>query len=304
MMASGWLLIGRRAEIMGAEQPRIYRFDEQERIPFYGREIIAVRLDDGRIVVTLQSLCEGMNLNTFAQIRRAERTESLAGDVARPWLETDYGAQERPALTLTVLPGWLLGVDTKRLQGEAHDTVLAYQREAYGVLYQHFATRALALPAPQAAIAATASPEIAGHVAALAEQIDFMNGALTMMREHLEALLGLPGQVAEIQGLVESLAERQGSTDTRLAAVDVRTKRLTPAHTRAVQEQINRMVRATASNPFPLTHMVIYGRLKTRFQVGSYKEVDDARFDELMAWLQDALSKATDGEAPEQGSLF
>lgn len=301
-MTTARLLIGRRAEIVSAEQPRIYRADEQEVIPFYDHSIVAVRRDDGRIVVTLPSLCAGMNLNTQAQVRRAERTEALAGQIAYPWLETEYGPQEQPALVLDVLPGWLMGVDTKRLKGEAHDTVLAYQREAYAVLYQHFATRALALPAPQAAIAA--NPQIAGEVTALAEQIDTLNGTINLMREHLEALLGLPGQVAEIQGIVESLAERQGNTDTRLAAVDARTKRLTPAHTRAVQEQINRMVRTTASSPIPLTHMVIYGRLKTRFQVGSYKEVDDAHFDELMAWLQNALDDATNGQAPQQGSLF
>jgi len=294
---------------MGAGQPRVYRVDEQETVTFYGHAIVAVRLDDGRIVVTIQSLCAGMNLNTQAQIRRAERTEALADQVAYPWLETDYGPQERPALALDMLPGWLMGVDTRRITGEAHETILAYQREAYGVLYRHFATRALALPAPQAAIAA--NPQLATQVAQIAEQIDTLNGAVNLMREHLEALLTLPGQVAGIAGqlnetrtLVEALAARQETAETQLAAVDARTQRLTPAHTRAVQELVDRMVRETKHLPAPLSYAIIYGRLKHRYRVGSYKEVADDRFDELMAYLRDELNRATAGEAPEQGSLF
>lgn len=309
VIAIARLLIGRRAEIVSAEQPRIFRTDEQEIVSFHGRPIVAVRLDDGRIVITLQSLCEGMGLNTQAQVRRAERTEALAGEVAYPWLETEYGPQEQPALVLDVLPGWLMGVETRRIKGEAHDTILAYQREAYGVLYRHFATRGLALPAPQTAI--TANPQLAGQVAQIVEQIDTLNGAINLMREHLEALLTLPGQVAGIAGqldetraLVEALATRQDSTETHLAAVDERTQRLTPAHTRAVQELVDRMVRETKRAAAPLTYATIYGRLKHRFRVGSYKEVPDDRFDELMTYLRDELQRATSGQAPEQGSLF
>ena len=54
----------------------------------------------------------------------------------------------------------------------------------------------------------------------------------------------------------------------------------------------------------PLTYTVIYGRLKHRFRVGSYKEVADNRFDELTTYLRDELSRATSGAAPEQSSLF
>nr|MBF6591590.1 hypothetical protein [Ktedonobacterales bacterium] len=125
---------------MGTEQgkpARVYRFDEQETVMFHGHPIIAVRLDDGRIAVTIQSLAAGMGLNAQAQVRRAERTEALSGEIAYPWLETDSGPQEMPSLILEVLPGWLMGIDTRRVKGEAHDTILAYQREAYGVLYQH-----------------------------------------------------------------------------------------------------------------------------------------------------------------------
>jgi len=48
----------------------------------------------------------------------------------------------------------------------------------------------------------------------------------------------------------------------------------------------------------------IYGCLKTRFRAGSYKEIPDERFEEVMAYLREELRKATGGEGPTQGSLF
>lgn len=301
---------------MGTEQgkaERVYSFAEREMVMFHGHPIIAVRLDDGRIAVTIQSLAAGMSLNAQAQIRRAERTEALSGEIAYPWLETDSGPQEMPSLILEVLPGWLMGIDTRRVKGEAHDTILAYQREAYGVLYQHFATRPHpALPAAGALAVASPSAD-PQQVALLAEQIGELTGVVNLLREHLAGLLALPGQVDQLSQqvgqaltLIASLAERQDTTETQVAQIDERTQRLTPAHARTVQEMVDRMVRDTRRLPVPqqLTYATIYGRLKHRFRVGSYREIGDERFDELVAYLRDELRRATSGEAPEQGSLF
>ena len=104
------------------------------------------------------------------------------------------------------------------------------------------------LPAPQAAI--TANPPLATQVAHIAEQIDTLNGAVNLMREHLAALLALPGQVVGIAGqldvtraLVKALAARQETAETQLAAVDARTHCLTQAHTRADRRSARRCVR-------------------------------------------------------------
>lgn len=67
---------------------------------------------------------------------------------------------------------------------------------------------------------------------------------------------------------------------------------------------VERIVRETRKLPQPLTYAMIYGRLKHRFRVGSYSEVADSRFDELMTYLRDELRHASSGAAPEQDSLF
>ncbi len=63
-------------------------------------------------------------------------------------------------------------------------------------------------------------------------------------------------------------------------------------------------MRATRHLPVPLTYSHIYGRLKFRFQVASYAEIDDAAFEGVMQVLRDMLRAATSGQAPQQEPLF
>src|SRR5258706_9622988 len=43
---------------------------EQATIRFYDREIIAVRLPDGRIAAALRSMCDALQLERYSQVRR------------------------------------------------------------------------------------------------------------------------------------------------------------------------------------------------------------------------------------------
>lgn len=276
---------------------------EQDTITFYGHELVAVRLSDGRVAAVLRWLFESLNLDRAGQMQRIERKTALRDGLVRVRVDTgDGGQQEMPALTLNVLPGYLFGIDENRVKAEAREDIILFQRECVEALADHFTRKhPTALPALADTTAATI----------IIEQIADLTGVINLLREHLEALLILPGQVADLsaqvgetRALVESLADRQDSTETRLEVVDARTRCLSPAHTRTVQEMVDRMVRETKRLPSPLTYAMVYGRLKHRFRVGSYKEVADNRFDELLAYLRDELSRATSGDAPEQSSLF
>lgn len=290
---------------------------EQDTIPFYGRELVAVLLPDGQICAVLRWLCEGLHLDPSGQIQRIQRKTALADGLVLVQVETEGGPQTMPSLTLDVLPGYLFTIDERRVKPEAQSDIILFQRECVRALAEHFARkRQPALPAPQSVV--PVDPQLASQVTQIAEQIDTMSGAVNLMREHLAALLALPDQVEGLSAqmgqavtMLASLAERQDAaeaqiaeTGAQLAQFDARTQRLSPAHTRQVQEMVDRMVGDTKRLPTPLTYMTIYGRLKHRFRVGSYKEVADSRFDDLMEYLRDELSRATSGTAPEQGSLF
>ena len=128
----------------------------------------------------------------------------------------------------------------------------------------------------------------------------------------MEAMLEAQGHVSmqleQAVHLLEALTNRQDTAEAKLARIDERTKRLTPAHAREVQLLVERIARAVEKQSptatLQLAHTMIYGRLKTRFQAGSYKEIPDERFDEVMSYLREELRRVTGSTGPEQGSLF
>jgi hypothetical protein len=282
---------------------------EQRPVPFLDDELAAALTPGGSIYVTLPGICTALGLNRQAQLRRILRTPSLNRSLRIIPLQTRGGVQRVNCLRVDKVALWLAGVETNSVNPRFRDKIEAYQEELAPVAMRVF-LRVMDVPdAPQ--VTSARDMQAAGQVAQLVEQIDAMSGAVSLMREHLAALLALPGQVQDLSEqmsqavtMLESLAARQETTEAQLAQVDERTQRLTPAHTRAVQEMVDRMVRETRRLPTPLTYAIIYGRLKHRFRVGSYKEVNDSRFDEVMACLLEELNRATAGEAPEQGSLF
>lgn len=270
----------------------------------------------GAIYITLSGMCRALGLGTQAQFQRIQRTPTLLKGLRVMPLETRGGLQAVNCLRVDKVALWLAGVETARVKPQFRAKIEAYQEELAPVATQVF-LRVAGLSTAQL-VPTPADPQ----VAALAEQIDTLTSVVAFLREHMEAVLEASGQVSGFSlrldqaiGLLESLAERQETvqeatearlteTQAQLARIDKRTQRLTPAHARAAQEMVDRMVRETKHLPVPLTYATIYGRLKHRFRAGSNKEIADGRFDDLMAFLRDELSRATSGKAAEQAPLF
>jgi hypothetical protein len=128
----------------------------------------------------------------------------------------------------------------------------------------------------------------------------------------MEAMLEAQGHVSmkleQAVHLLEGLTNRQNATESQVARIDERTKRLTAAHAREVQLLVERIARVvekqSATATLQLAHAMVYGRLKTRFAAGSYKEIPDERFEEVMSYLREELRRVTGSTGPEQGSLF
>ena len=81
---------------------------EQDTILFYGKPLIVVRLPDGHSAVVIRSLCENLELERKAQVRRIQRTEAIADDlVPNVSIETDGGPQKVQVLILRSVVYWV-----------------------------------------------------------------------------------------------------------------------------------------------------------------------------------------------------
>lgn len=283
----------------------------QKTVPFMGDDLVAALTLLGDIYISLPGMCSALGLHTQGQLQRIQRTDELAKGLRRIPLDTRGGRQLTNCLRLDKVGLWLAGVETARVTGEFRTKLAAYHEElapvAMRVFLQTVGVSPTALP-----------PRTDPRVIALAEQIDTLTATVTFLREHLEAILATPGQLGDIShrldqavhlleslvGQQQALVKRQEATEHLVAQIDDRTQHLTPAHRRAVQTLVDQMVRSTKALPVPLTYARIYGRIKSRFQVGSYAEVPDDAFDHLLSYLRDELQRATSGAAPEQGQLF
>ncbi len=278
---------------------------DQRLVPFLGDELAAAMITGGNIFITLPGMCAALGLSLNSQMRRIKRTRALATGLRRIPLNTTGGIQRVNCVQLDKIALWLAGVQTRQINPAFREKIEAYQDELAPVA-MHVFMRTMGL-STDALVPPSASPE--AH--ALAEQIDTLTDVVSLLREHLAGLLTLPNkvdtlgeQLQQAIGFLEALASRQDAQGEQLAQIDERTQRLTPAHTRDVKEFIDGMVRDTKRLPNPLTYIVIYGRVKHSFRVATYKEIADDRFADVMAFLQDELHRALNGELPEQGMLF
>jgi hypothetical protein len=201
-------------------------------------------------------------------------------------------------------------VETSRIKPQFRAKIEAYQDELAPVAMQVF-MRVLgvqpATPGAQAPAVAPATP-----IGEIAEQLDTLLGVVSFLREHLDAQFAATSEqidtlslrLDDAVALLEALGERQAATDSQIARIDERTQRLTPAHARAIQEQVDRLVRETKRLATPLTYAIIYGRLKHRFRANSYREIADDQYERVIAYLHEELQRATQGDTPTQERLL
>lgn len=275
---------------------------EQRPIPFMGDDLAAARTAEGAIYVTLPGMCRALGLNAQAQSRRVARTSALAKGLRLIPIDTGSGVKATYCLRVDRVALWLAGMETSRIKPEYRAKIEAYQDELAPVAMQVFMRSLGVQPAP--VTSPTVPAVTSAEIAEIRGQIADLYGVANLLQEHLAALLSLPDQMGQALSMLEALSKRQDTAEGQIARIDERTQRLTPAHARALQEQINRMVYDTRHLAQPLAYPIIYGRLKQRFRASTYREIADEQYSAVMSYLEDELRRALAGEGPAQGSLF
>ena len=243
---------------------------EHYEVDFYGEEIVAVRLEDGRAFVPVRWICDAIGLDWSAQRQRIMRDDVLAGEVQRVVvITTRRGEQESLALPLKFLPGWLFGVSAGRVKKEIKDRLITFRRECFDVLNEAMQEGRLSLgnddvEFEQALAAADPATVSAYHQA--------------------QAVVRLARNQILIQAQMADHGRRLDAIEATLGAGD-------HAVTQDQASQISQAVKAVAvvltkqsgSNQFGS----VYGELYRKFSITSHKLLPAARFQEAMDWLTD-----------------
>lgn len=278
---------------------------EQDTILFYDRELVAVRLADGRICAVLRWLCDGLSLDPSGQIQRIRRKSAVADGLLQVHVVTEGGPQVMPALTLDVLPGWLFGIDENRVKPETREDVIVFQRECVKVLARHFASKQRpSLPQPDALVPAepVIEPAPPGRDASRAEWAEWRQA----MRAWLDWQDAMDAWREESDRQHQALAQRQDTLEQRQDGLEDRMEGV-EALSQIVVEMAGRFgpqtlttehqatVRAMVGRLHDLggfSFGAIYGELNASFHVAKYGDIPDDQWQHVTEWFQARIASA------------
>ncbi|WP_066922880.1 phage antirepressor N-terminal domain-containing protein [Methylobacterium sp. CCH5-D2] len=106
-------------------------------VPFHADTVFAVERADG-VYIALKPIADRLGLDWSAQYRRTKRDVVMARGIAVMAIPSEGGTQDALCLRLPLLPGWLFGIEVRRVRAECRAAVLVYQAECHEALFRHF----------------------------------------------------------------------------------------------------------------------------------------------------------------------
>ncbi|MBC9130730.1 ORF6C domain-containing protein [Frischella sp. Ac13] len=108
-----------------------------ETIQFHNQQLIVLN-HQNKPYVAMKPVCENIGLNWAAQFKRIQRHHVLSQGVVMMTIPSKSGTQEYICLPISMINGWLFGIETSRVKPEIRATLEQYQLECFDVLYNHF----------------------------------------------------------------------------------------------------------------------------------------------------------------------
>jgi hypothetical protein len=262
---------------------------ETRTVDFYGDMLVATLVPNeeqediqDQIFIPLRPLCASLGVSVQGQLRRVQADEVL-GAALRPVNITLTGQGERTmqCLPLSLIPGFLFGLNPARAKQDVQEKITRYRRECFRVLYRAFADQALlarTLLAPTSSALAQVA-QMGRAITALAEE----QMALESRVNTTESRLDRAAIVVMDLGRRLSTVERRVSpgreiTDEQAAELSARVKAVADAMAR--------------SQPGKNPYQSVFSELGRRYGVTSYKNLRIDQYESAMSWLADWLTAA------------
>lgn len=83
-------------------------------VTFFEHPVLAARVVDGTILLSVRDLCDAVGLASSSQIRRLDQHQDLSTVVRRLRVPTAGGMQEQVFLALEYVPAWIVSVNRAR----------------------------------------------------------------------------------------------------------------------------------------------------------------------------------------------
>lgn len=108
-----------------------------ETIQFHNQSLIVLN-HENKPYIAMKPVCENIGLDWEAQRQRIKRHHVLSKGAFMIKVPSKGGEQQYLCLPISMLNGWLFGIDTNRVKPEIRQKLEQYQLECFDVLYNHF----------------------------------------------------------------------------------------------------------------------------------------------------------------------
>lgn len=240
---------------------------EQREVALTGGErvsAILIEVDgEERVYVPVRPICDLLGINWPSQTRRISDDPVLSAEAKGVVIMTTPsktgrggGPQVMTCLPLEFLHGWLFGLQPTRVKEEYRETLLAYKRESYRLLYEAFYGRALA------------------------RRVSGTEGRIDTLEQRVDAAAmvvgALRGDVAQIKNLLQT---EQPVSEQQAAEISQAVKALALALSE----------KDSSKNHF----QGIWGEINRRFRVATYRNIPARQFREVLTFLEDWSARLT-----------
>ena len=261
-------------------------------INFYGDPIYAAQTSDETIYIPLRPICEHLGLTWPGQWERVKKDPVLAEAVRSVRVTlTERGARTVLCLPLDLLPGWLFGIQAGRVKPELQEKITRYRRECFRVLWQAF--RNEIMPAAAAAPGLTTAQralEVAEAVVALARQQVAHEAQLAQLAAEQQDLRSRHQVMADyLRGYIQQTQSHLDQHDQRLVGLEIHLSagaRISEAQAAEVALAVKTVAHALESRGQPNGYQRVYSELYRRYNIGAYRNLPTARYEEALAWLR------------------
>jgi hypothetical protein len=241
----------------------------QSTISFYGQDIVAYQeLDPNETYVPIVTLCARLGLERAAQERRVRGHAVLASGARTMPIELD-DRRTTPALCLRVdlLPLWLNGVESSKVDQAAQARLELFQRESASTLWQSHRPQGYGPEDEFLPPRHEQNPAEQSYVAALA--------MATLARQQM-----LIERQLDARGLHDN-PQRPPDGDPYAAggALDDRQAEL-------LARAVRRVALAAAERTRRNEYGGVYNGLFRQFGIASYRRMPPARLREALEWLE------------------
>ncbi len=261
----------------------------EKTVEFYGDNIPAAQVDDD-VYVPIRPLATFLGVDARGQQQRASRDPVLR-DGMREVLMTGADGRQRGllCLRLDMLPGWLFGITTAKLDADLQDKLNRYRAEAFRVLWNAFKNDIM--PAVQQPADVTPAELILAQAQAIArlaqQQVDFERGLAEAQSKHQT-------MADYMRGFVKDTKQGLHDHDQRISALELRVASEPTAEPTISEQQAAEIALAVKNVGILLTGVKgsnsygqVYGELYRRYGVGAYRELKLKDYEAARKWLKD-----------------